>query len=147
VARDAIARQYDVDKNRMQQNKTIITFFAKKGKSVDLAKMFASLRATRMGDVGETGNHLRSLDLTVRGELVSGDRGPLLKVTGTTQQMVLSGEPAVVKQLRAAAAGGPGTVTVTGRVQGWAGHFPKFLGKPMPAPPTLLVTELQTGKK
>jgi hypothetical protein len=140
VARDAIARQFDVDKNRVRQQKTIITFYAKKGKSIDLEKIFANLQATRMSY--DTGNSLLSLHITALGEVADTAKGLVLKGTGTSSQIVLTGDPAVLKQLRAAV-GGAGARKVTGRVQGWNGHFPKFLNAPMPKPLTLVVTSIQ----
>jgi hypothetical protein len=144
VARDAIARQFDVDKNRVQQQKTTITFFAKKGRSIDVEKIFANLEATRMSD--DTGNSLQSLDITVVGAVVANDKGLQLKVTGLRNPIPLGGDAAVLGKLRAAARETP-ALKVVGRVQGWNGHFPKFLNKPMPRPLTLLVTGFEAVKE
>ena len=80
MAADAIARQYDVDKNRMtlvcetesgNYRPGTITFFPKPGKSLDLRKMEESLRATRLS--GGTSMSVTYLDITVLGEVVVKD--------------------------------------------------------------------------
>src|SRR5947209_19724679 len=96
MARDAISRQYDVDKNRMiyscdpgkggYRPGTII-FFPRPGKSLDLHKMEESLRATRLS--GNTSMSATSLEIVARGEVVLDDKTPLLKVSGTGQLFAL----------------------------------------------------------
>jgi hypothetical protein len=170
VARDAIARQFDVDKNSvvMDQKARTITFFAKKGKSIDVEKLFASLQATRMS--GRTGNSLESLVLVATGEVVVVDKVTILKVAGTTRQFVLGDDPSfrpkdgqktAFGKLQGALAGGSKRVEITGRLDGWNGHFPKFLAalpgtlakdpahpdKPATKKPLLIVTGFQVLEK
>jgi hypothetical protein len=70
VARDAIARQYDVDADavRLDIAKGEVTFRAKKGRLVDLDKLHESIWATRLS-VG-TGMALNWIDVTAVGEVV-----------------------------------------------------------------------------
>src|SRR5438046_10302250 len=96
MAADAIARQYDVDKNRLtlvcetesgSYRPRIITFFPKPGKSLDLRKMEESLRATRLS--GGTSMSVSYLDITVLGEVIVKGDAMQLKGAGTSQQFVL----------------------------------------------------------
>src|SRR5438552_16098455 len=98
MAADAIARQYDVDKNRLtlvcetesgSYRPGVITFFPKPGKSLDLRKMEESLRATRLS--GGTSMSMSYLDITVVGEVTLKDGALRLKGAGTSQQFVLRG--------------------------------------------------------
>src|SRR4051794_23109097 len=119
MARDAIARQYDVDKNRVtllcetdkgHYRPGTITFFPKKGKSLDLRKMRESLTATRLS--GGTAMAMNSLEVTATGEVVLDGETALLKVSGTTQQFLLKqagtrgGAKTPLQRLRAAVAAG-----------------------------------------
>ena len=162
MARDAISRQYDVDKNSViltgdttakgGYKPGLITFHAKKGKSVDLEKLRASIEATRLS--GGTNMRVDWLEITARGQ-VSG--GPELhwKVSGTDQEFVLAEEPGakgVLQKLRDAQARGTPIASVTGRVQGWKGRFPDVLKAMAPKatagrPQTLLVTGFEIGGK
>jgi hypothetical protein len=164
MARDAIARQYDVDKNRTllicetdkgRYRPGTITFFPKKGKSLDLRKMQESLRATRLS--GGTAMSMTSLVLTATGEAVVKGDSVLFEVSGTTQKFLLKegatkGDVKTPLQLlRAAVAAGEKVVSVTGRVDGWNGTFPVVLRalaqQPADAPVVLFVTAFETGKK
>ena len=167
MARDAIARQYDVDKNRVilvceagkgSYRPGTITFFPKKGKSVDLRKMEESLRATRLS--GGTGMSVESLEITATGEVVVGDGSTAvltLKVAGTSQQFVLSaantkdGAKTALRRLCEEVVAGTKIISVTGRVEGWSGTFPVVLralaAQPADAPVVLVVTSFETGKK
>src|SRR5712691_10697440 len=96
MARDAIARQYDVDKNLVTltcepgkggYRPGLITFYPKKGKSLDLDKMRESITATRLS--GKTSMGVVYLEITATGELSDDKQGPVLKVAGTGQQFVL----------------------------------------------------------
>src|SRR5438132_14070874 len=96
MARDAIARQYDVDKNRVtllcetdagSYRPGIITFFPKPGKSLDLRKMEESLRATRLS--GGTSMSVSYLDITVVGEVSVADGTVQLKGSGSGHRFVL----------------------------------------------------------
>src|SRR5258708_3802375 len=96
MAADAIARQYDVDKNRViltcegdkgGYRPGTISFYPKRGKTVDLRKMEESLRATRLS--GGTAMSVDSLEITAAGEVVLDAGNLVLKVSGTTEVFVL----------------------------------------------------------
>ena len=89
MARDATARQYDVDADavRLDLSKGEITFRARKGRLVDLDKLHESIWATRLS--GNTGMGLNWIDVTAVGE-VADEKGRLvLKVKGSEQVFVL----------------------------------------------------------
>jgi hypothetical protein len=78
MARDAIARQYDVDadsililvppgKKRSYQLGTI-EFAPKKGRSIDLDKICESITATRLS--GGTNMSVDYLDITAKGDVI-----------------------------------------------------------------------------
>src|SRR6266545_5098123 len=166
MARDAIARQYDVDKNRIIYDcepgkggyrPGTITFFPKPGKSLDLKKMEESIRATRLS--GNTSMSADSLEIVARGEVMDGTT-LILKVSGTGQEFVLKeaakvkpkdGTKSLLQRLREVAASGAGVVSVTGYVDGWTGRLPLLLRalaeRPREAPMVLLVTDFETIKK
>jgi hypothetical protein len=163
MARDAISRQYDVDKNRMtltcdtdkgDYRPGTITFFPKKGKSLDLHKIAESIRATRLS--GGTSMSMDFLEITATGTVVSADKTTLFQVSGATQQFILkdgtskgNGQTSLGR-LREAVASGAKLVSVTGRVEGWAGRFPdvvRSLAKqPGDTPAVLVVTDFETSK-
>lgn len=153
MARDAITRLYDVEKNRVELDidKGTITFYAKKGNTIDLNKIHESIRATRLS--GNTGMRVNALEIIAVGKVVSiednGEKPPALrlKVNGTNQEFVLGedGNGRLLQRLREAL--NKSEVTVTGRVDGWNSHFPPFLNSPPPPgngqPPLLKVTDLK----
>ena len=158
MARDAIARQYDVDANSVKLTPPAselpkdgyppgtIWFTAKKGKSIDLDKMNESIAATRLS--GGTNMGMEYLEITARGEVVSRDKDLVLKVSGTGQEFVLADSPDAkdaLKRLRQAVESKKVT-TVTGRVQGWSGRFPNVLqawAKSAGQPRVLAVTDFE----
>ncbi len=155
MARDAIARQYDVKKNSVEfddgdgKNGTV-TFYAKKGKSIDLDRIHASIKATRLS--GNTGMHVHALEITLEGDVnANGGNGALLMVTSPKQQFVLDEHPTQAspfQRLRDAIDRGEQVVSVTGFVEGWNSHFPPLLNAP-PAGESgkhqrLMVTGFQT---
>jgi hypothetical protein len=166
MAADAIARQYDVDKNRVtlfcEEGKGsyrpgTITFFPKKGRTVDLRKMEESLRATRLS--GGTSMSVESLEITATGEVMvsEGSTAVLtLKVAGTNQQFVLKaadikgGGKTAHRRLCEDVAAGKKIVSVTGRVEGWNGRFPVVLAalgkQPADAQAVLVVTDFESSK-
>ena len=163
MAADAIARQYDVDKNRMiltcegdkgGYRPGTITFYSKKGKTVDLRKMEESLRATRLS--GGTAMSVDSLEITAAGEVVLDAGNMVLKVSGTTEVFVLKeagakdGKKTAFVRLREAMAAGAKVVSVTGNVEGWNGRFHAVLAnlakQPADAQMALLVTDFETSK-
>ena len=169
MAREAIARQYDVDKHSIQLTDDRgkgdyrpgrILFQAREGKSIDLDRIRESLKATRLS--GSTGMSVTSLLLTVKGRVIVSDKQVLLLVKGTAQQFVL-GEYADAKAGEAEKAAfrrlteslekkEEPEVTVTGYVSGWTGVFPAVLKALTGAAeagrvPLLQVTEYQLGKE
>jgi hypothetical protein len=141
VARDATARQYDVDADavRLDMATGEITFRAKKGRLVDLDKLHESIWATRLG-VG-TGMALTWLDVTAVGEIMVEKDRIVLKVHGSPQTFVLkAGDKRAFARLREAAERGQTSVSVTGRVEGWSGLFPPFL-RTLPKKPRVIAVK------
>lgn len=128
MARDAIARQYDVDKNGVVLDIPggLISFQAKKGRSLSLARIHESIRATRLS--GRTGMEVRYLELTVRGRVSASRDG--LRLRAGKEEFALAEYPGAqagaMDRVRAAAAAEK-PITVTGRVPGWTGLFPEVL--------------------
>jgi hypothetical protein len=140
VARDATARQYDVDADavRLDIAKGEVTFRAKKGRLVDLDKLHESIWATRLS-VG-TGMALNWIDVTAVGEVVVEKDRVVLKVKGSDQSFVLTdGDGKVFASLREAA-GKRRNVSVSGRLEEWTGHFPPFL-KALPKKPRAITVK------
>ena len=159
MARDATARLYDVDKDSVvlkqeegQEGKKgyligKIRFSAKRGKLVDLDKLHESLWATRLS--GGTRMALNWLEVTAVGEVAVVDKMLILKVKGSNQHFVLAenpkakpktGELSPLERLRKKPRSAAKLVSVTGRVEGWSGRFPKFLGK-LPGKPRRILVE------
>src|SRR5262245_47510238 len=136
MARDAIARQYDVDKNSVDMTTEkgkgsylpgTITFQAKKGRSIDLEKVRESIAATRLS--GGTNMKKDWTGITAKGEVAGGEELSL-KVSGSGEEFVLKEEASakeVLPRLREALKRGDKVTSVTGRVQGWNGRFPDVL--------------------
>src|ERR1022692_276703 len=137
MARDAISRQYDVQKNsitlvcegvKRSYQPGLIFFDAKKGKSIDLDKMRESLNASRLS--GGTSMRVDYLEIPATGAVVFGDKEAVLTVAGTRQEFVLNEDPSAkgsLQKLRDTLARGEKLASVTGRVQGWNGVFPGVL--------------------
>jgi hypothetical protein len=137
MARDAIARQYDVDADsiiltpigqKASYQLGTIEFFAKKGKSIDLDTLDESIAATRLS--GNTSMSIDYLEITAKGAVVERGKELVLKVSGTGQEFVLNEEPTAkggLQRLREAVARADKVYTVTGRVPGWSGRFPDVL--------------------
>ncbi len=115
MARDAISRQYDVDRNKVtltceegtgNYRPGIITFAPKPGKSLDLRKLEESIRATRLS--AGTNMSVDYLDITATGSVLAQEKQLLFQVSGTAQQFVLKdtapkeGETTALQRLRAA---------------------------------------------
>jgi hypothetical protein len=152
MARDAITRQYDVDKNLVtltcetdkgSYRPGKITFYPKKGRSLDLGKLHESLVATRLS--GGTSMSVDWLEISARGEVFVRDKDLVLKLSGTGQEFLLLEEPGAkdaIARLREQAARGANVNSVTGLVPGWKGRFPAVLrALETPGTPTLLVTD------
>ena len=147
MARDATARQYDVDADavRLDIARGEITFRAKKGRLVDLDKLHESIWATRLS--GGTGMGMNWLDVTAVGEVVVEKERVALKVKGSDQHFVLKqGDNTVFARLRDAAERGEKSVSVTGRVEDWSGHFPPFLKTLPKKPRAIAVKEFEPVK-
>jgi hypothetical protein len=140
MARDAIARQYDVDANSVKLSPLAkdlpekgyppgkIEFVAKKGKSIDLDKIHESITATRLS--GGTNMGMEYLEITARGEVMSRDKDLVLKVSGTGQEFTLADDASAkeaLQRLRQAVERKDKVTAITGRVQGWSGRFPDVL--------------------
>jgi hypothetical protein len=147
VARDATARQYDVDADavRLDLNKGEITFQARKGRLVSLDKLHESIWATRLS--GNTGMAINWIDVTAVGEVVQEKDRTVLKVAGSDDVFVLKevrgakvGDRTAFAALREAVAGGQKKVSVVGRVEDWKGHFPPFL-KALPRKPRVILVK------
>jgi hypothetical protein len=161
MARDAIARQYDVDADsiilqplepKVSYQRGTIEFAPKKGRSIDLDKMCESITATRLS--GGTNMSVDYLEITATGEVIERDKELVLKVSGTGQELPLSEEPTAkdgLQRLREAVARGDKVSTVTGRVPGWNGRFPVVLRAWATAPDTqkrkLAVVDFKIEKK
>jgi hypothetical protein len=154
VARDAIARQYDVDADAVDMDigRGLIKFRARKGRLVDLDKIHESIWATRLS--GRTGMALNWIDVTAVGEVVADRKGVRLQVAGSDEHFVLQDEDkpraegvqTPLARLRQALARGEKVASVTGRVKGWSGHFPPFL-KTLPPRPRVILVQSFTVKK
>ena len=154
MARDATARQYDVDADavRLDIPTGEITFRAKKGRLVNLDKLHESIWATRLS--GNTGMSLNWLDVTAVGEVVVEKDRTILKVTGSDDYFILkedpkakTGDKTAFARLREAVERGQKLESVTGRVEGWSGHFPVFLKALPKKPRVLLVKDFEPVKK
>jgi len=152
VARDATARQYDVDADSMKLDKKegTITFRAKKGRLVDLDKLHESIRATRLGD--STGMELKWLEVTAVGAVVA-DKEVKLKVAGSDQAFLLDADDrgatedqkSAFRRLRESLERGEKVVSVTGRVDGWKGNLTLF-SRVLPGKPRrLFVRDFQVA--
>ena len=136
MARDATARLYDVDAETIafkRFNKTgkydvgTVTFRAKSGKLIDLDKLHESVWATRLS--GGTSSGLVSLEVTVAGTIVVGEKETTLKVAGAEPEFVLAQNPEAdfknaFDELKAALARGEKVTSVSGRLDGWSGRWP-----------------------
>ena len=144
MARDAISRQYDVDKNLVtlvcadtkgSYVPGLITFFPKKGRSIDLNNIRDSITNSRLS--GGTSMSVDYFEITALGTVEIRDKDLMLKVAGTGQQFALSEAPSAkgqLQKLRDALGRGEKVTSVTGRVQGWTGVFPAVLKAQANAP-------------
>ena len=146
MARDAIARQYDVDADRVKLDvdKGLVTFGAKKGKLVDLDKLHESIWATRLS--GNTGMALNWIDVTAVGKILVEKDRVVLEVKGSDQIFVLKEADKKVFARLQEAADGKKSFSVTGRVEDWKGHFPPFLKTVPKKPRAILVKEFELVK-
>ena len=159
MAREAIARQFDVDEDSVKFKRLTqtgkydqgrITFKAKKGKRISLDKLHESLWATRLS--GGTSSGVTSLEVTAVGKVATDANETVLKVLGADRQFVLvndvNAKPANArksefKALREAIADGEKVVRVTGYVDGWVGRWPAVLRTPPDKRPRIMVMSFQ----
>jgi len=155
VARDGTARLYEVDADSvgLEIKTGTISFHAKRGRLVDLDKLHESIWATRLS--GKTGMAMNWIDVTAVGEVLRDQNQPRLKVTGTDQYFVLAddtkatrkpGDKSAFARLQEALDRGEKVVSVTGRVEGWGGHFPDFLKALPKKPRVILVKDFEVAK-
>jgi hypothetical protein len=178
VAAKALARQSDVNQTSVKVEKGDmdvgrVVFAARPGHSLDLEKIHAALKETRLSGKppGRTRARIHYLELTVLGEVVKDGKDLVIKVNGTKQVFRLGEGPEPAddapaetgfQRLQKALAKGQKVVGVTGRVKGWKGHFPAVLrdlpgdfapspkgpGKPpLRRPPLLYVVGFDLSKK
>ena len=173
MARDAAARQSGVDDKSVKLSAAegakgsyqpgTITFAARKGKSIDLARLRADIQETRLGK--RTSSKVTYLEVAATGQVVASGKELLLKVAGTKEQFLLGenanakpreGEKTALGRLRDAVGKGENVMSVTGRVEGWSGTWPAVLkaleaeekkepGKRKPA--RLFVKDFEVAKK
>jgi hypothetical protein len=157
VARDATARLYDVDADSLVFKKFsqsekydigTVTFRAKPGRLVDLDKLHESVWATRLS--GGTRSGLVSLEVTATGSVISTESDLTLQVAGSNASFVLARNTEeehkkAFDELRAALDRGDKLVSVSGRLDGWAGRWPDMLQKLPPKPRRMLVTGFETA--
>src|SRR5262245_18831083 len=150
-----------------------VVFAARPGCSLDLEKIHACLKETRLSGKppGKTRAQILYLELTVVGDVVESNKGLLLKVKGTKEVFRLDDAPGpkaatrvgtAFQRLQKAVAAGQTVTSVTGRVKGWSGHFPAVLrelpaevtplpenqhGPPVRRPPLLHVVGFAEAKK
>jgi hypothetical protein len=144
MARDAISRQYDVDKNLVTLTCAdskgsyvpgLITFFPKTGRTIDLKNIRESINNTRLS--AGTNMGVDYLEITALGAVEIHDKALMLKVAVTGQPFTLNEAPSAKGQLlklRDALGRGEKVTSVTGRVQGWTGIFPNVLKAQANAP-------------
>jgi hypothetical protein len=159
MARDAISRQYDVERNSMvltcapgkgSYMPGTISFQAKKGRSLDLNKIRESIAASRLSS--GTAMSVDYFEITALGAVAIRDKELLLTVSGTEQQFSLIESPSAkgqLQKLRDALGRGEKVTSVTGQVHGWTGQFPavlKALANP-PAIQTLALIDFEIAKK
>jgi hypothetical protein len=142
----------DADAVKLDLKKGEITFRAKKGRLVNLDKLHESIWATRLS--GNTGMGTNWLDVTAVGEVVVEKDRIVLKVAGTDDFFVLEEESrsnaagkSALSRLRESAQNGQKQFRVTGRVDGWKGHFPPFLKTLPKKPRAILVKEFADVKR
>ncbi|MCI0377117.1 MAG: hypothetical protein L0215_05905 [Gemmataceae bacterium] len=131
---DADSIKYDVEPGTKSYRLGTVTFAAKKGQSIDLWALQADLKKTRLGK--GTRSAVNYLETTIAGEIVAVEKETLLKATGT--HFVLADDPkaqpkdgkkTAYQRLVEAVKKGDKIESVTGRVQGWSGVWPKALGE------------------
>ena len=152
MACDATARLYDVDVDsvvfeKLQKSEKYdqgtVTFFARKGKLIDLDQLHESLWATRLS--GGTRSGLVSLEVKVIGEVVTAEDKTLLKVAGSDKVFVLgkhSDEQHAAAFTKLSASAGK-AVKLTGIIDKYVGQWPSVLREQPVNPRRILVTGVE----
>jgi hypothetical protein len=111
---------------KIDADKGILTFKAKKGMSLDPDELFDAIKKTSFHST------LSYLEIKVMGVIAVGEKETLLKVSSTAQKFVLGpdptakpkeGEATPFQRLQKALGSGAKVVSVTGRVDAWGGDF------------------------
>lgn len=157
MARDATARLYDVDENKVaflrpkrldRYTHGTVKFQARKGKLIDLDKLHESVWATRLSRGTRSG--LVSLEVTAVGSISVGKKQPRLNVAGSDAFFLLQKGKSkqgratferLIKTLRQD--GRAQTISVTGTVDGWGGVWPSVLKKLPGKPRRIIVSGFQ----
>ncbi len=153
---DAKSIKYDVEPGTKSYRLGTVTFAAKKGGSFDLKGLHADLIKSRFGK--GTRSAVNFLEITIAGELAMSEKETLIKATGI--EFVLADNPkaeskekkTAYQRLVEAVKTGSKIESVTGRVQGWNGVWPKALAelsKQMSDPanrPSLVVTDFAVAQ-
>jgi hypothetical protein len=144
---------YEVEPGSGHYRHGTITFYAQRGKSLDLAAIHASLQTTRLA--GKTRSAVKYLEITVTGQGIVVEQVPLLQATGATPRFALGDDPKAepaegaktpFRRLCEAVAKGEKVTSVTGRAPGWSGPWPEVL-RALPGAPLLIVTDFQTTQE
>lgn len=168
MARSAIARLEDVERDsvKLDADKGLLIFEARKGRSLSPDKVLAAIKATSFH------SRLNYLEITVGGEIVIRESETRLQVAGTNAEFTLGDAPSAQRKegeetpfarLKKAVATGEKVVSVSGRVYGWGGYFTRRragTSEPKPSadtanekaasakkPRLLIVTDFQVKKK
>jgi hypothetical protein len=159
MARDATARLYDVDENKVaflrpkklgKYTHGTIRFQARKGKLIDLDKLHESVWATRLSKGTRSG--LVALEVTAVGSLSVSNKQTRLDITGSNAHFILGKgkskqQRLAFEQMTKALLQGnfrrTQTVRVTGTVEGWGGAWPSVLKKLPRKPRRIIVTGFQ----
>ena len=159
MARDATARLYDVDENKVaflrpkrldRYTHGTIKFQARKGKLIDLDKLHESVWATRLSKGTRSG--LVSLEVTAVGTLAVSNKQMRLVIPGSDAFFLLQKGKSkqereaferMTKSLLQASFRRTPTVRVTGTVEGWGGVWPSVLKKLPRKPRRIIVTGFQ----
>src|SRR5262249_5517821 len=157
VDKDSV--KYEVEPEKKRYSNATVTFAAKKGESFNINGLRDDLKKTRLG--GKTRSGVNYLEITATGDVVAGEKEDVLKVSGTKDQFVLGDDPKVkpeagkktaYQRLEEALKKGEKIVSVTGRVAGWSGGWPKVLSELSKEPAkgerrtVLVVTDFEGAK-
>ena len=157
MAREAAARLYDVDENKVaflrpkrldRYTHGTIKFQAKKGRLIDLDKLHESVWATRLSRGTRSG--LVTLEVTAVGSISVASKQPRLDIAGTKAFFLLQkgkskqGRATFERMIKTVRQDGRSqTISVTGMVDGWGGVWPSVLRKLPGKPRRIIVSGYQ----